>query len=84
MNCRRALPLAALTAIAVTGFSPAAFAHVGEHSHMTVSELANHLLSNLDHRLALMVVVFVIALAGASVLLARRKRRENSPEKSAT
>ena len=86
MNRRRItriLPLAAAIA-AVTGFGPAASAHVGDHSHMTVPELANHLLSNLDHELAIMVVGLVIALAGASAFLVRRKGRQRSPGKSAT
>jgi hydrogenase/urease accessory protein HupE len=74
----------ALTALAIVGFSTSAFAHVGDHSHMTVSQLANHLLTNVDHELAIMVVGLVIALASASVLLVRRQVRQRSPGKSAT
>lgn len=76
--------LAALVAVATIGFSSAAFAHVGDHTHMTVAEIANHLWSSLDHKLTIMAVVLVMALAGASVLLARRKGRGRSPETPAT
>ena len=77
------LSFAALIALAVAGSGSAAFAHVGDHSQMTVAEMANHLLSSLDHKYTIMMVVLVMALAGASVLLASRKRWR-SPEKSAT
>jgi len=76
--------LAVLTAIAVAGFSTAASAHVGDHSHMTVAEMANHLLASLDHKFTIMAVVLVMAVAGASVLLATRKGQERSREKSGT
>jgi type IV secretory pathway VirB2 component (pilin) len=66
--------LAAVAAMAVTGLSTAASAHVGDHSHMTFAEIANHLLASLDHKFTIMAVVLAIAVAGASVLLAYRKR----------
>jgi len=59
MNRRRvarALPLAALTAIAITGFSPAAFAHVGDHSHLGLVAGLVHPFSGLDHMLAMVAV----------------------------
>jgi len=86
MNSRitQALSLAALIAPAVVVISPAAFAHAGDHSHMTIAEMANHLWSSLDHELTILAVVLVMVLAGASVLLARRKGRGRSQEKSAT
>jgi len=66
--------LAALTAMALSGFSTAASAHVGDHSHMTLAGMADHLWSSFDHKLTIMAVVLVMALAGASVLRAYRKR----------
>jgi len=63
MNRRRvarALPLAAMTAIAVAGFSPAAFAHVGinigDHSHLGMVAGLAHPFSGLDHMLAMVAV----------------------------
>lgn len=75
---------AALAALVLTGLSSAAFAHAGDHSLMTVAEMADHLLSSLDHKLTVMAVVLAMALAGASVLLARRRRRGRWPGRSAT
>jgi hypothetical protein len=75
---------AALAALVLTGLSSAAFAHAGDHTQMTIAEMANHLLSSLDHRLAIIAVVLAMALAGASVLLARRRRRGRSPGTPAT
>jgi ABC-type enterochelin transport system permease subunit len=66
--------LAAVTAMAVSGLSTAASAHVGDHSRLTVAELANHLMSSLDHKYTIMTVVLVMAFTGASVVLAYRKR----------
>jgi urease accessory protein len=48
--------LAALVAVAVTGFAPAAFAHVGDHSHMSFMEGLMHPLGGLDHILAMVAV----------------------------
>ena len=41
--------LAALVAIATAGFSSAALAHVGDHSHMGFAEGLLHPFSGLDH-----------------------------------
>jgi urease accessory protein len=48
--------LAALVAIATAGFSSAAFAHVGDHSHMSFTEGLLHPFSGLDHVLAMVAV----------------------------
>jgi urease accessory protein len=54
------ISLAALVAVATTGFSSAAFAHVsvhaGEHSHMSLTEGLLHPFSGLDHVLAMVAV----------------------------
>jgi len=56
----RALPLAAMIAIAVAGFSPAAFAHigvnVGDHLHLGMVAGLAHPFSGLDHMLAMVAV----------------------------
>jgi urease accessory protein len=52
----RSASLAALVVVAVAGFSPAAFAHVGDHSHMSVMEGLLHPFSGLDHILAMVAV----------------------------
>jgi urease accessory protein len=48
--------LAALVAVATAGFSSAAFAHVGDHSHMSFMEGLMHPFSGLDHILAMVAV----------------------------
>ena len=48
--------LAALVAIATAGFSSAALAHVGDHSHMGFTEGLLHPFSGLDHVLAMVAV----------------------------
>ena len=50
------LSLAALVAVAVTGLSSAAFAHVGDHSHMSFAEGLRHPFTGLDHMLAMVAV----------------------------
>jgi hypothetical protein len=67
-------PLAVAVAFALAGQSSAALAHAGDHSLMTFAGIADHLLSNLDHTSAIMAIVTVAAAAGASALLAYRKR----------
>jgi urease accessory protein len=52
----RALPLAAMIAIAVAGFCPAAFAHVGDHSHLGLAAGLAHPFAGLDHMLAMVAV----------------------------
>ena len=53
---RRPITLASLAAIATAGFSSAAFAHIGDHSHMSFSEGLMHPLTGLDHVLAMVAV----------------------------
>lgn len=48
--------LAALVAIASVGFSSVAFAHVGDHSHMSLTEGLLHPFSGVDHVLAMVAV----------------------------
>jgi urease accessory protein len=48
--------LVALTAIATAGFSSAAFAHIGDHSHMSFAEGLAHPFTGLDHMLAMVAV----------------------------
>ena len=81
---RRSLSVAAVVAVAVTALSTAASAHVGDHLHMSFAEMANHLWSSLDHKLTIIAVVFLMALASASGLLARWKGQNRSPETPAT
>jgi urease accessory protein len=50
------ISLAALVAVATAGFSSAAFAHVGDHSHMSFTEGLLHSFSGLDHVLAMVAV----------------------------
>ena len=53
---RRPITLVCLAAIATAGFSTAALAHIGDHSHMSFSEGLLHPFSGLDHVLAMVVV----------------------------
>jgi urease accessory protein len=48
--------LAAVAALATAGFSSAALAHVGDHSHMGFTEGLLHPFSGLDHVLAMVAV----------------------------
>ena len=48
--------LAALTAVATASFSAAAFAHAGDHSHMSLAEGLAHPFTGLDHVLAMVAV----------------------------
>lgn len=62
--------LTALVAIATAGFSSAAFAHVGDHSHMSFTEGLLHPLSGLDHVLAMVAVgLWASQLGGRALLL---------------
>jgi urease accessory protein len=53
---RRQITLVSLAAVATAGFSTAAFAHIGDHSHMSFSEGLLHPFSGLDHVLAMVAV----------------------------
>jgi urease accessory protein len=53
---RRSFKLLSLAAVATTGFSTAALAHVGDHSHMSFAEGLLHPFSGLDHVLAMVAV----------------------------
>jgi urease accessory protein len=52
----RSLKLLSLAAAASAGFSTAALAHVGDHSHMSFTEGLLHPFSGLDHVLAMVAV----------------------------
>jgi urease accessory protein len=53
---RRSFKLVSLAAVATVGFSTAAFAHVGDHSHMSFTEGLLHPFSGVDHVLAMVAV----------------------------
>ena len=53
---RRSFKLLSLAAAATVGFSTAALAHVGDHSHMSFTEGLLHPFSGLDHVLAMVAV----------------------------
>ena len=53
---RRSFKLFSLAAAATAGFSTAALAHVGDHSHMSFTEGLLHPFTGLDHVLAMVAV----------------------------
>jgi urease accessory protein len=53
---RRSFKLLSLAAAATVGFSTAALAHVGDHSHMSLTEGLLHPFTGLDHVLAMVAV----------------------------
>ncbi len=53
---RRSITLASFAALATAAFSSAAFAHIGDHSHMSFAEGVMHPLTGLDHILAMVAV----------------------------
>jgi urease accessory protein len=53
---RRPISLVSLAAVATAGFSTAALAHIGDHSHMSFPEGLLHPFSGLDHMLAMVAV----------------------------
>jgi len=53
---RRPIALVSLAAAITAGFSTAAFAHIGDHSHMSFTEGLLHPFSGLDHVLAMVAV----------------------------
>jgi urease accessory protein len=53
---RRSFKLVSLAAAATVGFSTAALAHVGDHSHMGFAEGLLHPFTGLDHMLAMVAV----------------------------
>jgi urease accessory protein len=53
---RRSFKLISLAAVATAGFSTAALAHGGDHSHMSFAEGLLHPFSGLDHVLAMVAV----------------------------
>jgi hypothetical protein len=66
--------LTALTLVTATDIGSVAFAHGGDHSHMSVVELASHLSANWDHRSTIVAIGGAFALAAALVLLTGKKR----------
>lgn len=53
---RRSFKLLSLAAVVTAGFSTAALAHVGDHSHMSFTEGLLHPFTGLDHVLAMVAV----------------------------
>src|ERR1051325_2090722 len=53
---RRSFKLLSLVVVATAGFSTAALAHVGDHSHMSFTEGLLHPFSGVDHVLAMVAV----------------------------
>jgi len=53
---RRSFKLLSLAAAATAGFSTAALAHVGDHSHMSFTEGLLHQFTGLDHVLAMVAI----------------------------
>src|ERR1700741_1060409 len=53
---RRSFKLLSLAAAGTVGFSSAALAHVGDHSHMSFAEGLAHPFTGLDHMLAMVAV----------------------------
>src|SRR5262249_47891886 len=53
---RRSFALASLAALATIGFSTAASAHIGDHSHMSFAEGLMHPFTGVDHMLAMVAV----------------------------
>jgi len=53
---RRSFKLLSLAAAATAGFSTAALAHVGDHSHMSFTEGLLHPFTGLDHVLAMVAI----------------------------
>ncbi len=66
--------LTALVLVTATGFGSVAFAHGGDHSHMSVVELVTHLSSNWGHRSTIVAIGGAFALGAALVLLTGKKR----------
>ena len=52
----RKVLLAGVVALAVLGPCSAVFAHVGDHSHLSVAEGLTHPLTSIDHMLAMVAV----------------------------
>jgi urease accessory protein len=65
---RRPITLVSLAAVATAGFSTAAFAHIGDHSHMSFSEGLLHPFSGLDHVLAMVAVGLWASQLGGQAL----------------
>src|SRR4051794_41762703 len=64
----RSLKLLSLAAAATAGFSTAALAHVGDHSHMSFAEGLLHPFSGLDHVLAMVAVGLWASQLGGGAL----------------
>jgi hypothetical protein len=80
---------AVVLAVLAAGLSTPASAHVGDHSHMSFADLADHILTKLDHRLGIAAVVLLASVAGLFTALTRRKARAGAraarfPETPAT
>ena len=64
----------ALAALLVGTVGSTAFAHGGDHAHMSLVELETHLSTSFDHTSAIVAVGGAVALAAALVLLTGKKR----------
>ena len=66
--------LTALTLVTATDIGSVAFAHGGDHSHMSVVELATHLSASWYHKSTIVAIGLAFALAAVSALLIGKKR----------
>ena len=69
----KTLALAALLVV-IAGPVSIAFAHTGDHAHMSIVELVTHLSTSFDHKSAIVAFGGAFALAAALVLLTGKKR----------
>jgi hypothetical protein len=69
----KSMSLAALLVVTV-GSGSIAFAHGGDHAHMSIAELVTHLSTSFDHKSAIVAVGGAFAFAAALVLLTGKKR----------
>ena len=68
----KTMALAALLVVTV-GSGSIAFAHGGDHAHMSIAELVTHLSPSFDHKSAIAAIGGAFALAAALVLLTGKK-----------
>jgi hypothetical protein len=69
----KTLALAALLVVTV-GSGSIAFAHSGDHAHMSIAELVTHLSTSFDHKTTIVAIGGAFALATVLVLLTGTKR----------
>ena len=71
---RRPFTLTSLALLATAGFSSAALAHAGDHSHMSVTELLTHLSASLDHKSTIVAIGAVLAVIAVAAVVMGKKR----------